>query len=489
MTTLLYAVIGIMTVIAAGLFFSRNKILREKKDAEKKLKDTLSALDNVYSEINTTQEELNMKYREIKASEDKIKKLAYEDALTGLPNGIAFNEMLTHILETLRKEESIGIMYVDLDNFKQIDDLWGHAKCEELILDVSHRLRQNLDENDYLAKLSGDEFMILSQNIIDLTDFNEKIKRIGTSFRFPFITSFGQVVVTTSIGAAVAPRDGVKADLIIKNVTAALTEAKHLGKDNYCYYSEEMSEKELENIELQSSLTNAIKNDSILIKYSPIFDISNKTYDTVRLRLLWDRGEKGVWRARKFISFAEKTGQILALGENTIRRVCEEIKKFPNKNVVLPLARRLVLNYDFRNKLYAIVEEAGINVKKIIIEVDENILMEDLPEYSFVIEEMLERGFGFRIGRYGSGGMSMDILKNLPSVQLSISISRLLEENEDAEVIEYLKIVVDVAEKLGHSVSFSGVSSDEMERVVISCGGKMAEGTYYGMLLEADEIR
>lgn len=488
MTTLLYAVIGIVTVIATGLFFSRNKILREKKEAEKKLKDTLSALDNVYSEINTTQEELNMKYREIKASEDKIKKLAYEDALTGLPNGIAFNEMLTHILETLRKEESIGIMYVDLDNFKQIDDLWGHAKCEELILDISHRLRQNLDENDYLAKLSGDEFMILSQNIIDLADFNEKIKRIGTSFRFPFITSFGQVVVTTSIGAAVAPRDGAKADLIIKNVTAALTEAKHLGKDNYSYYSEEMSEKELENIELQSSLTTAIKNDSILIKYSPVFDIGSRTYDTVRLRLLWDRGEKGVWRARKFIGFAEKTGQILALGENTVRRACEEIKKFPDKNVILPLARRLVLNYDFRNKLYAIVEEVGINIKKIIIEVDESILMKDLPECSFVIEEMLERGFGFRIGRYGSGGMSMDILKSLRGAQVSIPVNRLLEENEAEEVIRYLKIVTDVANKLGNSISFSGISDTAMEDIVLGCGGKLVEGELYSPLLTAAEI-
>ena len=238
MTTLLYAVIAVLTVIAVVLFFSRNKLLKEKKEAERRLKDTLSDLENVYSEINTTQEELNMKYREIKTSEDKIKKLAYEDTLTGLPNGVAFNEMLTHTLETLRKEEYVGIMYVDLDNFKQIDDLWGHANCDELMLDISHRLRQNLDEDDYLAKMGGDEFMVLSQNMLELTDFNEKIKRIGNSFRFPFITSFGQIVVTTSIGATIAPKDGVKADILIKNASTALFEAKRMGKDTYCYYSE-----------------------------------------------------------------------------------------------------------------------------------------------------------------------------------------------------------------------------------------------------------
>lgn len=488
MTTLLYAVIAVLTVIAVLLFFSRNKVLREKKEAERKLKDTLGDLENVYSEINTTQEELNMKYREIKAGEDKIKKLAYEDALTGLPNGVAFNEMLTHILETLRKEEYVGIMYIDLDNFKQIDDLWGHTNCDELILDVSHRLRQNLDENDYLAKLGSDEFLVLSQNILDLAEFNEKLKRIGNSFRFPFITSFGQIVVTTSIGAAVAPRDGTKADILIKNAFTALFEAKRLGKDNYCYYSEEMAAKELENIELQSSLTNAIKNDSLIIKYAPVFEVESRNYDTVRMRLLWDRGEKGIWQARRFINFTEKTGQIFALGENTVRKVCEEMKVFTDKKVILPLSRRLVLNYDFRNKLYGIFDETGTDTKRIIIEIDENILMSDLPECSFVIEEMLAKGFGFRVGRYGSGGMSMDILKSLRGAQVSIPVNRLLEENEAEEVVKYLKIVTDVANKLGNSISFSGISDTAMEDIVLGCGGKLVEGELYSPLLTAAEI-
>ena len=488
MTTLLYAVIAVLTVIAVVLFFSRNKLLKEKKEAERRLKDTLSDLENVYSEINTTQEELNMKYREIKTSEDKIKKLAYEDTLTGLPNGVAFNEMLTHTLETLRKEEYVGIMYVDLDNFKQIDDLWGHANCDELMLDISHRLRQNLDEDDYLAKMGGDEFMVLSQNMLELTDFNEKIKRIGNSFRFPFITSFGQIVVTTSIGATIAPKDGVKADILIKNASTALFEAKRMGKDTYCYYSEEMAAKELENIELQSSLTTAIKNDSLIIKYAPVFDIAGRKYDTVRMRLLWDRGEKGIWKARKFISFAEKTGQILSLGENTIRRVCEDMKIFNNKKVILPLSRRLILNYDFRNKLYGILEETETDTGRIVIEADENILMADLAECSFVLEEMLEKGFGFRIGRYGSGGMSMDILKNLPKAWVSVPVNRIVEENGIEEAINYLKIVTDVANKLGDSVSFSGISDETMEDVVLACNGKFVEGEFYSPLLTADEI-
>ena len=297
------------------------------------------------------------------------------------------------------------------------------------------------------------------------------------------------MVVTTSIGATLAPRDGIKADILIKNASTALAEAKRLGKDNYCYYNEEMNLKELENIELQSSLTNAIKNESLIIKYAPVFNIDDRSYDTVRMRLLWDRGEKGVWQARKFISFAEKTGQIFSLGENIFRKVCEEMKIFADKKVILPLSKRLVLNYDFRNKLYGIVEETGIDVDRMIIEIDENILVSDLAESSFVIEEMLARGFGFRVGRYGSGGMSMDILKNLPVSQVSIPVNRLLEENEIEDVIKYLKIVTSVVNELGENVSFSGIYDLTGEDVVRKCGGKFVEGELYGPLLTAEEIR
>ena len=472
MTNLLYIVIGVLSVVAILLLFSRNKILREKKEAERKLKDTLSDLDNVYSEINTTQEELNVKYREIKTGEDKIRKLAYEDSYTGLPNGVAFIEVLNHTLETLRKEEYAGIMYIDLDNFKQIDDMWGHANCDELILDVSHRLRQNLDENDYLAKMSGDEFMVLSQNILDLADFDEKLKRIEASFRFPFITSFGQLVITTSIGAAVVPRDGTKADVLIKNASTALTEAKRLGKDNYCYYVEEMTTKEIENLELQSNLTNAIKNDNLIIKYAPVYDIKNKTYDTVRMRLLWDRGE-----------------QIFALGENTFKKVCEEMKAFTDKKVILPFSKRLVLNYEFRNKLYSIVNEIGIDVRRLIIEIDESILIADIPEFSFVLEELIAKGFSFRVGRYGTGGMSMEILKALPVSQISIALNRLLQEDEEEEVVKYLKIVTEVAKKLGKTISFSGVNDEATDAVAVECGGEYVEGDLFGPLLTVNEIR
>ncbi len=488
MDTFLYITIVMLTLIAVFLFFSRNKILREKKLAERKLVSTLNDLENVYSEINTTQEELNMKYREIKASEDKIKKLAYEDSLTGLPNKAAFNEMLVQTLETLRKEEAVGIMYIDLDDFKQLDDMWGHANCDELILDVSHRLRQNLDENDYIARLGGDEFIVLSQNIIDVEKFGEKVRRIGNAFRFPFVTSFGQLVITISIGATVAPRDGTKAENLIKNAAMALFEAKHLGKNTYCYYSEELAVRELGNIELQSDLTNAIKNDSFVLKYTPMLDLKDKKFDVVRMKLLWDRGDGGLWQSNKFVSLAEATGQIFSLAENSLSKICEEMKIFPSKKVIIPLTKRLFLNYEFRKKLYEKIEETNTEVSRFIIEVDEGTLTSEFTDSSFVMEEMIEKGFTLRVGRFGRGGMSMEVLRDLPASQVSIPIDRILENHEEGESLEYISLISSVVNKLGKELSFTDISDPVEEDMVIKSGVKLVEGELYGPLLAADEV-
>lgn len=488
MTIILYITIAILALVAVLLFFSRNKILREKKESDKKLTDTLADLENVYSEINTTQEELNAKYREIKVNEEKIKKLAYEDAITGLPNEAAFNEMLVHIMETLRKEEAVGVMSIDLDNFKLLDDVWGHNNCDELILDVSHRLRQNIGEDDYLAKLSSDEFMILNQNIKETQEFDEKVRKIRDAFRQPFIASFGQVLVTVSIGVSIAPKDTLKAETLIKNAAMALAEAKHLGKDCYCYYSEEMSKRELEKIELQSKITAATKNDSFIIKYEPVINLEEKTYEAVRMKLLWDRGENGIWQANKFINFVDKTGQSFVLAINSLIKICQDMKLFPNKKVILPLSKKLFFSYEFREKIYEVIEESKIDLERFIIEIDEDIIISNIADSSFVMEEMISKGLSFRVGRYGKGGMSMEILRDLPITQVAVPIDRILLEHDEEESEKYISLINLVVTNLGKQVSFTSISDSIEEDLVIRSGAKLVEGELYGAMLDAHEV-
>ncbi|MCR4779194.1 MAG: diguanylate cyclase, partial [Lachnospiraceae bacterium] len=320
-------IIGVLFILSCALAGSRAKAVREKKAKAKELEDSLLNLDAVYSEVNTTQEELNAKYRELKDSEAKIKKLAYEDSLTGLPNKAAFMEVLGSALSTLRKNENIAVMHLDLDDFKEINGMWGEPLGDELILDISHRLKSNLDENDYLARSGSDEFYILTQNIEDIDAYEERVKKVQNTFRFPFMLSVNEFVITVSIGVAVAPRDGKSVATMLKHSDSALAEAKWLGKNTYCYYTEVIAQKEIEELELKSELTTAISEDAFFMEYQTVNEVQSGDLRALRVQLKWDRKEKGIWNAGKFTGFAERSGQIIPIGEYVLAGCCDEIKR------------------------------------------------------------------------------------------------------------------------------------------------------------------
>lgn len=481
------AVAGILIILA---LLSRKKAVYEKKEAEKKLEKTLNDLDAVYSEINSTQEELNAKYREIKVSDEKIKKLAYEDALTGMPNKAAFKEMLLHTLETLRKNEFAGIMYLDLDDFKKIDDLWGHSNCDELILDVSHRLRQNLKEDDYIARMDGDGdgFMILSQNLKSFEDFDERVKRLLSAFRFPFIASFGEAVITLSIGATMAPTDGEKVDVLLKNAALALAEAKRLGKDTYVYYSEELTAREIENIELKASIMSALKNNEFLIKYTPVFRLKDRNFDLVRVRLLLDRKEKGQMQANRFIPIVENLGFSNQVGLNSIQRICEDMTSFQNIKVIVPLSAKMLFDFQFMRQFVKIVEESNLSKERILLEIEEAVITSSFSDCSFLMEELRDRGFFFALGNFGSGKSSLEVLRDMKFSYIYISVPKIFCDREEEEARRYLRLLGKVVSELGGEIIFSNITEEGHEAYVKEVSGGLVSGGLYGDCLSSEEV-
>lgn len=485
---------SIIIVVLGGmslwLYFSGKKVLYEKKEIEGKLIKALGELEAVYSEVKNTQEELNIKYREIKASEDMVKKLAYEDSLTGMPNRAAFYEVLKHTLETLRKNEFAGVMYVDLDDFKKLDDLWGHAHCDEFILDVSHRLRQNLNEDDYIARMDGDGdgFMILSQNLSGLEEYDDKIKRLLNSFRFPFITSFGEAMITLSIGATMVPNDGEKVDVLLKNASLALAEAKKLGKNTYVYYYEDLTLREIEMIEFKSSLSLAVKQDEFLVKYEPVIAIREKRCDAVRVKLLWDRKEKGILHASSFFNIVETLGGMTKVGINVLDKICKDMITFPDKKVILPLTEKLFFNYEFVRQMMEIIEDHRIDGSRFLIEIEESILTEKFEDSLFVMEEFLRKGYGFVAGNYGSGKRSLDIIRDMKLRFISLPVPKVFADHSEEEAKSYLALLHRIVKEMGAELIFMNIEDSVYEDYVIECGGNLVSGELFGGYLTAKEI-
>ncbi len=473
-------IIGVLFILSCALAGSRAKAVREKKAKAKELEDSLLNLDAVYSEVNTTQEELNAKYRELKDSEAKIKKLAYEDSLTGLPNKAAFMEVLGSALSTLRKNENIAVMHLDLDDFKEINGMWGEPLGDELILDISHRLKSNLDENDYLARSGSDEFYILTQNIEDIDAYEERVKKVQNTFRFPFMLSVNEFVITVSIGVAVAPRDGKSVATMLKHSDSALAEAKWLGKNTYCYYTEVIAQKEIEELELKSELTTAISEGTFFMEYQTVNEVQSGDLRALRVSLKWDRKEKGIWNAGKFTGFAERSGQIIPIGEYVLAGCCDEIKRReeagePKVPIILPITRRQFINQNFESAVLTILEEKKVDISNFIFEVDEKLLIKTYEDYRFLMNELAASGFRFRLGNFGAGMMSIRAVRELPVNIVAVSYRSIFADHDPEEGERMLKLITTVIDKMGREVVIANVPEGEEEKVA-SLGFKYVQG-------------
>ncbi len=475
------------------LFFSRRRALREKRAAKQQLEDTLSSLEAVYSEVNTTQEELDAKYRELKASEEKIKKLAYEDNMTGLPNRAAFMEVLDHTMETLRKDEAVAIMNLDLDHFKKVNELWGNACGDELLLDISHRIKQNLEEDDYLARSASDEFLILSQNIGEIAGYEEKVKRIQKAFRFPFVLSVSEFTITISIGVVVGPRDGKTAGTLIKRADMALNQAKRLGKDTYCYYTSALEQKLLEDMEMRSDLTAAMKQSDFFLRYQPILLPRERACLGFRMELYWNRQEKGIWRASRFVRFAEETGQIIALGERAFRRICKDVKSWEELGIadydmIVPLSKRQLLSPSLEQIICTVSKEEEVSLSRFLFEVNEKLLMSEYEECHALMEELSHKGFRFRLGDFGGGGMSLDCVHNLPVEQVALPVRRIFGKQEPEEAERYFQVITSALSMLGRSIVVTGISDAVEEQTIQQIIQTGVQGELYGESLSSEEV-
>lgn len=486
--------LGLVAVLICLLVSIRKRIKAEEevKVAKKKLEDNYIELQKAYQKVKSTQEELANKYEELKTSEERNKKLAYTDYLTDLPNRVSFSEKLDHITATLRKEEIIAIMYIDLDNFKNINDVLGHSYGDELLIDVKDRVKQVLDENDYFARFGGDEFIILTQNIESTEQYEEKIRKVQKVFSYPFILSMREFFVTTSIGVAFAPRDGKSTQTLIKNVDAAMYAAKAMGKNTYYYYDESINESLLNKIELQSELRNALQNNEFRVYYQAQIDLKKDRIVGFEALVRWMHPEKGMISPAGFVQVAEETGLIVPIGRWVLFEACRQLKLwdeagFHDISIAVNLSARQFKDAD----IVAMVEEAirvnQIDPKRLDLEITESIALENIDYSVEIIKSLKELGVRFSLDDFGTGYSSMNYLKHLPVNNLKIDKSFLDKVSDNSSDQKIVSTIITLAQTLDLVVIAEGVESSEQAVFLKNVNCNQAQGYLYSKPIPEDE--
>jgi diguanylate cyclase (GGDEF)-like protein len=411
-------------------------------------------------------------------AERTVVKLAYFDALTGLPNREQSRNRLVGAIEAAKQHERmLAVLYLDLDNFKRVNDTLGHAVGDELLRVVASRLRNSLRYGDSrgtetsavarpgdLARLGGDEFMVLLPHIRKAADAGVIAERIITALREPMQLALNSLVVTPSVGIALFPNDGTDAETLLRNADLAMYFSKRKSPGTYSFFDAEMNATALQRFTIEDKLRGALQRNEFTLNYQPLFDIRTGHISGMEALLRWTNEQLGVVPPSEFISVAEETGLILPIGDWVLRSACAQAKAWHDEG--LPLIRMSVnisgqqfALTDFPNQVAAILRETGLDPSKLELEITETLIMNDETWAEKAINQLKALGVALAIDDFGTGYSSLARLRRFAVDRLKIDRSFVTSLNECSDDRAIAAAIIAMSRSLRIDVTAEGVEN------------------------------
>jgi diguanylate cyclase (GGDEF)-like protein/PAS domain S-box-containing protein len=442
---------------------------------------------------------------ERKHDEERIKKLAFYDSLTGLPNRVLFKENLEHALaHAERKRRRVAILFLDLDRFKWINDTMGHSVGDKLLQDFAARLshsvrkndcvtRSNLSEPFYaIARLGGDEFTIILDDIAQAQDAAVVARRIISEVARPFILEGQEVCITVSIGISIYPDDGSDIVTLIKHADTAMYHAKDQGKNNFQFYTSAMTENACELLRLENKLRRALERDEFTLCYQPQVDLETGRVLCLEALLRWHNPELGQVPPATFIPLAEETGLILAIDAWVMMQACRQLKEWHAMGLS---AVRVAVNVSGQNFLQkslpettrSILAATGVRPECLELELTEGVLMRNAAETIATLGELKAMGLTLAIDDFGTGYSSLSYLKRFRLDTLKIDRSFIQDVTSNPDSAAIVTALVALASSMKMSVVAEGVETLEQLAFLRELGCRQIQGYLFSRPLTSQD--
>lgn len=422
---------------------------------------------------------------EHKKNEALVMQAAYYDILTGLPNRLLILERVERAIQFARRSEDlIAVIFIDMDNFKRVNDICGHQAGDELIKLFANRVSNTLREHDTLARLGGDEFVVLLENLRSHRYATEVCKRILTVLSAPFFIAQREFHISCSLGISVSPRDGHEAQLLIKKADMAMYHAKELGKNNFQYFNPALERLAIYQLELEEKLRRALKEDELELYYQPIFDLKEKRISSVEVLLRWFEHGGISLRPEEFIVIAEQTGLIVDIGAWVFDRVCKQLAAWKQEHdlevqVSVNLSPRQLKEKNFISQLKQCLLKHGVDGRQIEFEITETSIMEELDEMRGLLEEIRGLSSKIAIDDFGTGYSSLSYLKNLPINSLKIDKSFILDLDTQEDDAAIARSIISIAHNLKLTVTAEGVENESVLNFLKAYDCDRVQGYYF----------
>jgi diguanylate cyclase (GGDEF)-like protein len=424
---------------------------------------------------------------------DFITKPIYRDTLTSLPNRLLFADRLEQaVIRCERSRTSMALMLVDIDDFKLVNDSFGHDAGDKLIKAVGQLISKSLRRADTIARLGGDEFAVIIEGINSPDDAISIADNLTTILEHNVRLDDQETYTSASIGIAVYPDDGKDARTLLKNADTAMFRAKENGRHCFQFYKPEMSVTAMERLDLENSLKAAFENDEFLIYYQPVIDIHKNEIVAVEALLRWQHPDKGMIHPVDFISIVEDCGLIVALGEWLIFSICKQISIWQDaglekQHVSINLAPRQFKEQDLVVVFTQAMSEYDVDASSLSVEITERTLIDNIGEVEATLKKLRSMGMRIMLDDFGTGYASLAYLKEFPVDVVKIDrefIAGIPDNREDSAIVE---AIAGLTRGLNLSLIAEGVENEPQLKVLKSIGCQYAQGYYWSKALPGDE--
>ena len=427
---------------------------------------------------------------ERRRADEKIAHLAHYDGLTDLPNRILFRERLEQSLKAIRPGEQLAVLYIDIDEFKSVNDALGHPVGDELLKGVAERLRGCLEETDVAARLGGDEFAVIQTAIKDRSETTRLVDEIHSAIRQP-LECMGHLITTdASIGIALAPGDGVDLDQLLKNADLALYGAKGDGRRTYRFFEAGMDQRARARRSLELELRQAISDGSLETYYQPVVNIEDGKISSCEALLRWRHPERGMISPAEFIPIAEDSGLINQLGLWVLNTACAEAATWPDHvRVAVNVSPVQFRSPSLALNVAAALAACGLPASRLELEITEAVLIRDDEAALDMLHQLRKLGVRIALDDFGTGYSSLSYLQRFPFDKIKIDRSFIRDIAGPGASSSIVQAVVNIAAASDMTTTAEGVETEQQRNLLYILGCTEMQGYLFSPAIPAAEVR
>jgi len=425
----------------------------------------------------------------------KLFLLSSTDPLTGIYNRLQFERTIKEIMHAAdRYNHSIALLFIDLDNFKGVNDTFGHHTGDLLLVEVAKRLKANLRSNDFIARLGGDEFAVILTDIEKPEQAGQVAQNIIASLALDYHLEERYIRNGASIGIACYPFAGTNRDNIILNADIAMYHAKSTGKNNYQYFTEELQERYKQQLNIEYALKFALERDEFYLTYQPIYDLPTRTITGFEALIVWDHPKFGLVSPSTFIPIAEDAGLIGDIGDWVIEQACKEFKDvfktYKNIRLCINISSRQLIRENFFARVREVISEQEVPTERLVFELTESALMSYTDGiFKATINKLHDYGIRISIDDFGTGYSSLVRLKHLPIHILKIETSFVQDAVKNANGAIIVSCLVALGKNLELSVVAEGIETEEQLQFLIDKGCPLGQGYYLSKAVVYEDVK